>query len=132
MGASSGRHVLGRFDGQRLRLEEVYRFENGPVEVAGRLYWDLLGPVVARPPGAAGGGQPKPAARSPASASTPGASISACWAAATSCLGNPYHYRDSRTNGMMEKAFAIVPAKRSSATPACNSCSSTRSINCWR
>ena len=23
-------------------------------------------------------------------------------------LGNPYHYRDSRTNGMMEKAFAIV------------------------
>ena len=24
-------------------------------------------------------------------------------------LGNPYHYRDGRTNGMMEKAFAIVP-----------------------
>ena len=23
-------------------------------------------------------------------------------------LGNPYHYRDSRTNGMMEKAFGIV------------------------
>ena len=43
MGASSGRHVLGLFDGQQLRLEEVYRFENGPVEVAGRLYWDLLG-----------------------------------------------------------------------------------------
>ncbi len=43
MGASSGRHVLGLFDGSRLRLEEVYRFENGPVEVGGRLYWDLLG-----------------------------------------------------------------------------------------
>ena len=43
MGASSGRHVVGRFDGQQLRLEEVYRFENGPVEVAGHLYWDLLG-----------------------------------------------------------------------------------------
>jgi rhamnulokinase len=24
-------------------------------------------------------------------------------------LGNPYHYRDSRTDGIMEKAFAIVP-----------------------
>ena len=24
-------------------------------------------------------------------------------------LGNPYHYRDSRTNGMLERAFAIVP-----------------------
>jgi rhamnulokinase len=43
MGASSGRHVLGLFDGQQLRIEEVFRFDNGPVEVAGRLYWDLLG-----------------------------------------------------------------------------------------
>ena len=43
MGASSGRHVVGLFDGQKLRLKEVYRFENGPVEVAGNLYWDLLG-----------------------------------------------------------------------------------------
>jgi rhamnulokinase len=42
MGASSGRHVLGRFDGNILHLEEVYRFENGPVEVGGSLYWDLL------------------------------------------------------------------------------------------
>ena len=24
-------------------------------------------------------------------------------------LGNPYHYRDSRTNGMLERAFSIVP-----------------------
>lgn len=43
MGASSGRHLVGRFDGRRLTLEEVYRFENGPVEVLGSLYWDLLG-----------------------------------------------------------------------------------------
>ena len=42
MGASSGRHVVGRFDGQRITLEEVYRFENGAVDVAGSLYWDLL------------------------------------------------------------------------------------------
>jgi rhamnulokinase len=42
MGASSGRHVLGHFDGQLLRLEEVFRFENGPVEATDKLYWDLL------------------------------------------------------------------------------------------
>ena len=41
LGASSGRHVAGAFDGQRLSLEELYRFENGPVPMAGRLYWDL-------------------------------------------------------------------------------------------
>ena len=43
MGASSGRHVVGLFDGRKLRLEEIYRFENGAVEAAGSLYWDLLG-----------------------------------------------------------------------------------------
>ena len=89
MGASSGRHVLGLFDGQQLRLEEVYRFENGPVEV-GRP--PLLGPARAsgRTSARACG---RPAANgptaSPASASIPGASTSACWAAATSCWAIP-------------------------------------------
>ena len=32
-----------------------------------------------------------------------------CWARNDELLGNPYHYRDSRTNGMLERAFAIVP-----------------------
>ncbi len=41
IGASSGRHLIGRFDGQKLRLEEVHRFENGPVDLGGRMYWDL-------------------------------------------------------------------------------------------
>ena len=100
--------MLGLFDGQRLRLEEVYRFENGPVEVDGHLYWDLLGQWSARLPGPAGRGRRMSATRSPASASIPGASISACLGRSDELLGNPYHYRDSRTNGMMEKAFAIV------------------------
>jgi rhamnulokinase len=42
LGASSGRVVAGLFDGSRLRLEEVHRFENGPVHVGPRSYWDLL------------------------------------------------------------------------------------------
>ena len=33
MGASSGRHVVGRFDGSKITLEEIYRFENGAVDV---------------------------------------------------------------------------------------------------
>ena len=41
-GASSGRGLVGRFDGSRLEVEEVHRFSNDPVDVAGHTYWDVL------------------------------------------------------------------------------------------
>src|SRR6476619_7003816 len=40
--ASSGRVVAGLFDGSQLALEEVYRFDNGGVPLAGRMQWDFL------------------------------------------------------------------------------------------
>ncbi|WP_242449753.1 hypothetical protein [Staphylococcus delphini] len=40
-GASSGRVILGTFDGRKVELEEVYRFANTPVEMHGVLYWDF-------------------------------------------------------------------------------------------
>ncbi len=107
MGASSGRHVLGLFDGNKLRLEEVYRFENGPVEADGRLYWDLLGQWT----------HVRQGLRAAAEKCKHVASVGVdAWgvdfgllAGGDELLGNPYHYRDGRTNGMMEKAFEIVP-----------------------
>ncbi len=107
IGASSGRHVVGRFDGKRLSLEEVYRFENGPVEVLGSLHWDLLGLW----------SQVKSGFRAAASRGGPVASVGVdTWGVdfgllgrGDVLLGNPYHYRDSRTNGMLEKAFSLVP-----------------------
>src|SRR5215470_4578262 len=42
LGAESGRVVAGLFDGTRLRLEEIHRFPNGAVPVAGTLRWDVL------------------------------------------------------------------------------------------
>ena len=107
MGASSGRHVLGRFDGTKLELEELYRFENGPVDAGGSLYWDLLGlwSHVQR------------GLRAAAATDAPITSVGVdTWGVdfgllgrGDELLGNPYNYRDSRTNGMLEEAFAIVP-----------------------
>lgn len=108
LGASSGRHVLGRFDGQNLTLEELYRFDNGPVEALGTLYWDLLSLW----------SHVKHGLRAAASrAGGPVVSVGVdTWgvdfgllARDQSLLANPVHYRDSRTNGMMERAFSIVP-----------------------
>ncbi|MBA62144.1 MAG: rhamnulokinase [Planctomycetaceae bacterium] len=42
IGGSSGRVVGGEFDGQKVRLEEVYRFENGGSAANERMYWDML------------------------------------------------------------------------------------------
>ena len=41
IGASSGRHILGSLDCGKLKLEEIYRFENGIKEVDGNLTWDI-------------------------------------------------------------------------------------------
>ena len=107
MGASSGRHVLGLFDGQRLRLEEVYRFENGPVEVAGRLHWDLLGQWSHVRQGLRAAGARMGAEVASVGVDTWGVNFGLL-AHGDELLGNPYHYRDARTNGLMEKAFGIV------------------------
>jgi rhamnulokinase len=108
MGASSGRHLVGLFDGNRLSLEEIYRFENGPVEVAGRMYWDLLGlwRQVRTGLRAAGGRFGK--AISSVGVDTWGVDFGLL-GRGDELLGNPYHYRDARTNGMFERAFEIVP-----------------------
>lgn len=42
LGASSGRVMLGIYDGDKLQMEEIHRFENTPVQVNGHLYWDTL------------------------------------------------------------------------------------------
>jgi len=107
MGASSGRHVLGLFDGQQLRLEEVYRFENGPVEVAGRLYWDLLGQWSHVRQGLRAAGAKAGAGIVSVGVDTWGVDFGLL-GRNDELLGNPCHYRDGRTNGMMEKAFGIV------------------------
>ena len=41
IGASSGRHIVGRSEGGELKTEELYRFPNGVTEKDGHLTWDI-------------------------------------------------------------------------------------------
>lgn len=41
IGASSGRHILGWLDGGKLRLQEIYRFDNSIRNESGNLVWNI-------------------------------------------------------------------------------------------
>jgi len=108
LGAESGRAILGRFDGERLELEELRRFSNGPVQVFDSLYWDVLSLFA----------EMKEALR--LYVQQCGSGLDAIgvdtWGVDFGLLGrgdilleNPHHYRDPRTDDMMEVAFAQVP-----------------------
>jgi rhamnulokinase len=110
LGASSGRAVLGSFDGGRLTLRELHRFPNGPVELPTGLHWDVprLFDEVKR--------SLSYAAR--ADAQIAGIGIDT-WgvdygllSASGALLSPPYHYRDQRTHGLIDAATCRVPRER--------------------
>jgi rhamnulokinase len=107
IGASSGRHVAGLFDGRCLRLEEVYRFENGAIPFGDRLYWDLLGQWSQVCHGLRAAAARWGSGLESVGVDTWGVDFGLL-GRGDELLGNPGHYRDRRTNGMMEKAFGIV------------------------
>ena len=41
-GASSGRAVVGSFENGKITLSEIHRFDNDTVMVNGGFYWDIL------------------------------------------------------------------------------------------
>ncbi len=111
LGAESGRAMLGRLADGRLHLSEVHRFANGPVRVpdkAGRvsLHWDVLHLWSQIQQGIALAGREGPLA---------GIGVDT-WGVDFGLLnrhgrliGNPYHYRDGRTDGMLAEAFRRTP-----------------------
>ncbi len=108
LGAESGRGVLGRFDGERLTLSDVHRFPNGPVQVLGSMYWDALR-LFTEMREAVG------RAAEEAGDDLVGMGVDT-WGVDFGLLGpgdvligNPYHYRDERTVGMVEEACKRVP-----------------------
>lgn len=103
LGASSGRVIVGRVTARSVGLDEVHRFPNLPVRVGGTLHWDVLALYRGVLDGLRAAG--------------PVTSVGIdTWAvdygllaADGSLLGNPVHYRDTRTEGVPERIRRTVP-----------------------
>jgi rhamnulokinase len=106
-GASSGRAIIGELKDNKLELREIHRFANEPVTFAKHLQWDILRLSH----------EVKQSLLKCKNSSEDIESIGVdTWGVdyglldeRGELLGNPYHYRDSRTEGMIEKLFQIVP-----------------------
>ncbi len=107
LGASSGRVLLVRFDGQKISLEESHRFPNRPVSLRGHRFWNILDLWDETLSGLR-------KARSLAGTldsigvDTWGVDYGLVDAHGFP-LGNPFQYRDHRTDGVMEQVFARIP-----------------------
>ena len=100
-GASSGRAILGKFDGERLTLEEIHRFSNDPVQAGAGLHWDILRLYHEMRQGILRYKQKGESDLAGMAIDTWGVDFGLLTASGE-LLGNPYHYRDSRTDGMIE------------------------------
>jgi rhamnulokinase len=111
LGAGSGRAVLGTLIGEQLQIKELHRFPNRPVELTGHLHWDFVRLFNEMQNGlkacAADIGQNLESM----AIDTWGVDY-ALLASDGSVLGQPFAYRDSRTDGVMEKFFSVIPRER--------------------
>jgi rhamnulokinase len=106
LGAESGRCMLGSFDGGRVALHEARRFPNEPVRVTSGLHWDalrLFGEILLGLRAAAS-----------EQGRLDGIGVDA-WGvdfalldSRDALIGNPYHYRDRRTEGVLPEALRLA------------------------
>ena len=108
LGASGGRVVAGLFDGAKLSLEEVFRFDNGGVPAAASTYWPVMSLWQNVVRGLRAAGKLYPGQVVSVGVDTWGVDFGLL-DKNDELLGTPHHYRDKRTVGILDKAFAIVP-----------------------
>jgi len=108
LGAESGRVMAGLWNGKRLRLEELHRFQNGPVEIAGTLRWDVLRLWSEIQQGLASAARSHGKSVRSVGVDTWGVDF-VLLSNENEMLGLPFHYRDGRTHGVMQAALALVP-----------------------
>ncbi len=108
LGATSGRTILASYDGQKIAMKELTRFENPMIPIGGHLYWDLPGlyneVLIAL----------KKAAEEGVLIESIGIDTWGCdfafFGTDGQLLGLPHCYRDQHTDGAQEKFFEKMPA----------------------
>lgn len=109
LGAESGRAILGCLGSrERLTLNEIHRFSNGPVRVGYHIHWDILRLWTEIQNGLRIAAEAENGSLEGIGVDTWGVDYGLL-DSADRLIGNPYHYRDARTNGMIEAASQIVP-----------------------
>src|SRR6185437_5169757 len=108
LGAESGRVMAGLWDGKKMQLEEMHRFSNGGIPLGETLRWNTLGLWSEIQTGLTAAAKKFGKSVVSVGADTWGVDY-ALLSKSGELLGLPYHYRDARTRGMFQKAFARVP-----------------------
>lgn len=106
IGASSGRHMIGSLEDEKIQLEEIYRFPNGMKRVDGSLCWDVEALFYEIKEGLK---RCREIGKIPAFMGIDTWGVDYVLLDADDrILGKTYAYRDSRTNGMDEKVYEEI------------------------
>ena len=98
---------LGNVSEEKIGLEQVHRFSNGPMKESDSLHWDIQKLFSEVKTGIKNAIKLAPTEVSGIAIESWGVDFSLIDAEGK-LVENPYHYRDSRTNGMVEKAFDFI------------------------
>ncbi len=110
LGASSGRIMLGQWNGQAFSVRELHRFSNGGVRAGDGFYWDILGIWSQIKAGLAMYHSICPQPPQGIAVDAWGVDFGLLDGAGR-LIGNPRHYRDPRTAGIPRLAFEVVPER---------------------
>ena len=111
LGAESGRTIVGSLADGKLTLSETHRFPNGPVRLNDGLHWDVLRLWSEIKAGMGNSSSSFGNGIDSIGLDTWGVDF-ALLDKNDSLLSNPFHYRDARTDGMLEEAFERMPREQ--------------------
>ncbi|HEY9078365.1 MAG TPA: rhamnulokinase family protein [Anaerolineaceae bacterium] len=108
LGAESGRAILGQFDGEKISLLDIHRFNNPSITLPDGIHWDTLYLWGEIKRGLALASHEHGKELASVGLDTWGVDFGLLDANGN-LIYNPYHYRDGRTDGLVEEACKIIP-----------------------